>query len=71
MAVANPESYPPPAQVPALPPVVGESSYQWDPFSFTGLEERTSAVTNQVVEEFNLEQGTNIEPILSRMPFGK
>jgi len=33
MAVANPESFPPPAQVPALPPVVDENTYQWAPFS--------------------------------------
>ena len=71
MTVANPESYPPPAQVPALPPVVGENPYQWDPFSFTGLEKRTSAVTNEVVQEFNLKHGTNIEPVVSRIPFKK
>ena len=45
MAVANPESYPPPAQVPAMPPVVEENAYTWDPFSFSGLEPRTSAVS--------------------------
>jgi ribonuclease Z len=69
MAVANPESYPPPAQVPAQPPVKGENTYQWDPFSFSGLEKRTSAVTNEVVKEFNTKHGTDIEPVLSRMPF--
>ena len=69
MAAANPDSYPPPAQVPALPPVAGENPYQWDPFSFTGLEKRTSAVTNDVVKEFNHKHGTNIEPIVSRIPF--
>ena len=69
MAVANPESFPPPAQVPAIPPVVDENTYQWDPFSFTGLEKRTSAVTNEVVKEFNARHGTNVQPILSNMPF--
>jgi ribonuclease Z len=69
MAVANPESYPPPAQVPALPPAPDENAYQFDPFSFTGLEKRTSAVTNEVVREFNAKYGTNIEPVLSRIPF--
>jgi len=69
MAVANEESYPPPAQVPALPPVASEKPYKWDPFSFSGLEKRTSAVTNEVVEEFNKRHGTDIRPIVSSIPF--
>jgi ribonuclease Z len=69
MAVPNPESYPPPAQVPAQPPAPNENAYQWDPFSFTGLEKRTSAVTNEVVKEFNAKHGTDIEPVLSNIPF--
>lgn len=69
MAVANPESYPPPAQVPAKPPAANASAYQWDPFSFTGLEKRTSAVTNEVVREFNEKHGTDIKPVLSGIPF--
>ena len=69
MAVANEESYPPPAQVPALPPVASENPYNWDPFSFSGLEKRTSAVTNEVVEEFNKRHGTDIKPIVSSIPF--
>jgi len=69
MAVANPESYPPPAQVPAMPPPPDDNAYQWDPFSFTGLEKRTSGVTNEVVKEFNERHGTTIEPVLSRIPF--
>jgi len=69
MAVPNPESYPPPAQVAAQPPAPDENAYGWDPFSFTGLEKRTSAVTNEVVKEFNAKHGTNIEPVLSRIPF--
>ena len=69
MAVANPEAYPPPAQVPALAPVVDENAYNWDTFSFTGLEKRTSAVTNEVVSEFNERHGTDIEPIVSNIPF--
>ena len=69
MAVANPEAYPPPAQVPAMPPAQNENAYQWDPFSFSGLEKRTSGVTNQVVEEFNEKHGTDIAPIVSGIPF--
>lgn len=69
MAVPNPESFPPPAQVPAKPPTSDGKNYQWDPFSFTGLEKETSAVTNEVVERFNTKHGTNIEPILSKIPF--
>ena len=69
MAVANPESFPPPAQISAMPPVSDENAYQWDPFSFTGLEKRTSAVTNEVVTEFNERHGTNVEPVLSNIPF--
>lgn len=69
MAFANPEAYPPPAQVPAMPPETGENAYQWDAFSFTGLEKRTSGVTNEVVEEFNEKHGTSIEPVLSKIPF--
>jgi ribonuclease Z len=69
MAFANTESYPPPAQVPAQPPVTSENAYQWDPFSFTGLEKRTSKVTNEVVQEFNDKHGTDIKPVLSGIPF--
>jgi ribonuclease Z len=69
MAIANPESFPPPAQVPAMAPEPSDDAYKWDPFSFTGLEPETSAVTNQVVKEFNEKQGTNIEPVLSLIPF--
>jgi ribonuclease Z len=69
MAVANPDSYPPPAQVPAQSPTGGDNAYQWDPFSFTGLEKRTSAVTNEVVQEFNDKHGTDVEPVLSSIPF--
>jgi ribonuclease Z len=69
MAVANPESFPPPAQVPAQAPVADENAYGWDPFSFTGLERRTCAVTNEVVHEFNERHGTDIEPVLSNIPF--
>jgi ribonuclease Z len=71
MTVANPESYPPPAQVPAMPPVVEENAYTWDPFSFSGLEPRTSAVTNEVVGEFNERHGTDIVPIISNIPLTK
>lgn len=69
MTVANPESYPPPAQVPAMPPAKNAGNYQWDPFSFSGLEKETSAVTNKVVKRFNEKHGTDIEPILSNIPF--
>lgn len=70
MAVPNPESFPPPAQVPAQRPIVDEkNAYKWDPYSFTGLEKRTSAVTNEVVQEFNKKHGTDIEPVLSNIPF--
>jgi len=71
MAVANPESFPPPAQVPAKAPVASDNPYSWDPFSFSGLEKRTSAVTNEVVQEFNERHGTDIKPVLSSMPFQK
>ena len=69
MAVPNPESFPPPAQVPAEAPLADESSYPWDPYSFSGLERETSAVTNEVVREFNARHGTDIEPVLSNIPF--
>jgi ribonuclease Z len=71
MTVANPESFPPPAQVPAMSPGGDKEPYQWDPFSFTGLEKRTSAVTNEVVQEFNERHGTDIEPVVSNIPFQK
>jgi len=71
MAVPNPESFPPPAQVPGKSPVVDENTYQWDPFSFSGLEKSTSAVTNDVVREFNERNGTDIEPVMSNIPFSK
>ena len=69
MAVPNHESYPPPAQVPAKPPIKDDNSYKWDPFSFTGLERETSAVTNEVVKRFNVKHGTKIEPTISNIPF--
>ncbi len=71
MAVVNPEGYAPPAQVPAKSPTLNENAYPWDPFSFTGLEKRTGAVTNEVAEEFNAKHGTDIELVLSRFPFRK
>jgi hypothetical protein len=71
MAVPNHESFPPPAQTPAQAPVRHKKSYQWDPFSFTGLEPETSAVTNEVVKEFNDKHGTNIEPVITNIPFKK
>jgi len=71
MAVPNHESFPSPAQVPAQAPVRHENSYQWDPFSFTGLEPETSAVTNEVVKEFNDKHGTDIEPVITNIPFKK
>lgn len=69
MAVPNPEAFPPPAQVPAKAPEAGSEVYEWDPFSFSGLEPETSAVTNQIVEEFNQKHGTDIDPVLSSIPF--
>ncbi len=69
MAVPNPESFPPPAQVPAKAPLADENAYPWDPYSFSGLERETSAVTNEVVREFNARHGTDIEPVLSNIPF--
>ncbi len=69
MAVVNEDSYPPPAQVPAMPPANDDNAYSWDPFSFTGLEKRTSAVTNKIVEEFNARHGTDIKPVVSEIPF--
>jgi len=64
-----PEARHPPPQVPAQPPVPDENACSWDPFSFTGLEKRTSGVTNEVGREFNAKRGTDIEPVLSRIPF--
>lgn len=71
MAVPNPESFPPPAQVPAQLPAPNKNAYQWDPYSFIGLEKRTSGVTNEVVQEYNEKHGTDIDPVLSKMPFAK
>ena len=69
MTFANPEAYPPPAQVPAMPPESGGDAYQWDPFSFSGLEKRTSGVTTEVVKEFNETHGTDNNPVVSNIPF--
>jgi ribonuclease Z len=69
MTIANAEAYPPPAQVRAMPPAAGGDAYQWDPFSFSGLEKRTSGVTNEVVKEFNERHGTDIKPVVSNIPF--
>lgn len=69
MAVPNHESFPPEAQVPPQAPDKDKEYYPWDPFSFTGLEKETCAVTNEVVRKFNERHGTEIEPILSSIPF--
>ena len=43
--------------------------YKWTDFSFTGVERETSAVTNQVIAEFNKEFGTDVKPALTALPF--
>lgn len=54
------------SKVPAQAPITKENPYSWDPYSFSGLEKRTSAVTNEVVEEFNEQHGTDKKPVFMR-----
>jgi ribonuclease Z len=68
MAVPNHESYPPPIQRTKQPPD-SMNSYQWDAFSFSGVERETAAVTNKIVDEFNQKYGTNVKPSLTGLPF--
>jgi len=68
MAVPNHESYAAPAQRTKLPP---PNPYQWTKFSVLGVEPESAAVTNAVIAKYNEENGLNVKPFLTAIPFMK
>ena len=70
MAVPNPESFPAPPQRVKQPPD-SKTAYQWTQFSLSGVEPESAAVTNEVIERFNEEHGTDVKPWLTGLPFSK
>jgi hypothetical protein len=46
-------------------------AYKWTQFSLSGVERDSAAVTNALIEEFNKENGTNIKPAITGLPFMK
>ena len=70
MAVPNHESFPAPPQRTKQPPD-SRNAYQWTAFSLSGVEPESAAVTNALIEKFNAEQGTDIKPWLTGLPFQK
>jgi ribonuclease Z len=70
MAVPNHESFPAPVQRQKQPP---DSAAEF-PFSELALESidaDSAAVTNQMIEEFNERNGTDVQPAYTDLPFRK
>jgi len=70
MGVPNHETFPPPIQRVKQPPD-SMKAYKWTEFSLGGVEPESAAVTNQLIEEFNKEEGTDVKPSLTGIPFMK
>jgi ribonuclease Z len=70
MAVPNHDSYPAPPQRVKQPPD-SMKAYQWTEFSLSGVEPEAARVTNEVIERFNKEHGTDVKPSLTGLPFRK
>ena len=47
------------------------TAYQWTEFSLSGVEPESAAVTNALIDAFNKQSGTDIEPGLTGLPFKK
>jgi ribonuclease Z len=70
MAVPNHENFPAPPQRVKQPPDTMKA-YKWTDFSLSGVEPESAAVTNELIEEFNKENGTDVKPSLTGLPFMK
>ncbi len=70
MGVPNYDSYPAPPQRAKQPPD-SMKAYKWTKFSLSGVEPESAAVTNALIEEFNKQNGTDIKPALTGIPFQK
>ena len=68
MAVPNHERFPEPVQAETMQADT-TNAYTWDPLNFEGVEPETAAVINDVLNAFNEEYGTNVQPTLSGIPF--
>ncbi len=66
MAVPNHESFAAPAQRAKQPP---PNPYKWTKFSLMGVEPQSAAVTNEVIANYNKENGTSVKPSLTAIPF--
>jgi ribonuclease Z len=70
MGVPNHESFPAPPQMAKQPPD-SMNAYEWTEFSLSGVEPESAAVTNALIEAFNRENGTDVRPGLTGLPFKK
>jgi ribonuclease Z len=66
MAVPNLEmTLPPPQRAKPPPP----NPYVWTKFSVMGIEPESAAVTNEVIAKYNEENGLDVKPTLTAIPF--
>lgn len=68
MAVPNEESFPAPPQRVKQPPD-SMKAYKWTEFSLSGVEPESAAVTNALIDAFNKQNGTNVQPSITGLPF--
>ena len=68
MGIPNHDAYPPAPQRIKQPPD-SMKAYQWTQFSLSGVEPEAARVTNELIERFNRENGTDIKPSLTGLPF--
>jgi len=68
MAVPNEDSFPAPPQRQKQPPD-SMTAYQWTELSLSGVEPESARVTNELIEEFNARNGTDVKPGLTGLPF--
>ena len=68
MAVPTHDAFPAAVQRPKQPPD-SLNAYKWTEFSFSGIEPESARVTNELIDRFNEEQGTDIKPGLTGIPF--
>ncbi|MEE8624565.1 MAG: hypothetical protein V3T19_04415, partial [Acidiferrobacterales bacterium] len=66
MAVPTHESFAAPVQRAKQQP---PNPYKWTTFSLMGVEPESAAVTNEVIAKYNKENGTNVKPTLTAIPF--
>lgn len=68
MAVVNEEGFPAPVQRQKQPPD-SMKAYKWTALSLSGVEPESAAVTNALIDAFNKENGTDVKPSLTGIPF--